>query len=651
MAPVASPLLTAATALTAVLIGRSSSLVAASTHKTLPVQNLDFYETFDEVGAFTSGRWVKSAVKKYRMQPIMVKPPAKAAPGFEEDKGLDLTQENKYYGVASKLPRVVAPKDGQDFVLQYESRFNLLSCGGAYIKLLRSPAAGGIADLSKLDADSPFSVMFGPDKCGLSNQVHFIMNYQDPVTKVWGEKRFNNTASAPTDKLSHLYTLYVNGEDNSFQIYIDKELEAEGNLLTDMVPPLFPPSEVDDPNDRKPADWVDSPTMPDPNARKPDSWDDSIPSAIRDPKARKPDGWREDLPAYIRDPNAEKPEEWDFDLDGMWEPPLIRNPACADLPGCGTYTVPYIPNPAYRGIWKPPQIPNPAYKGPWVPRKIPNPAYYDASHHPVHIAPISAVAVEVWTTDAGIHYDNIAIARSLKDAFAFADATFVPKQAAEAAVAAQELAVAKAALHRAHLEKEGWVGHIDIFVHEMLEKVKSNKRVHRIARKFATRFERILGPRGAKYVQDSAPEIAIALVGTFITMSFFGLVLAFAPTGIPPPSERDGYGGGLTDSDFLLLQQQQQQQQQGSVGTETDAAPARSAGTQPPAHSASSSRAQSTPQPSARVVSGYFSGGVEGDAAIEVVAAGAGGADADDELMPVSASSSLGVKRRARRAL
>lgn len=628
MAPITVPLLTAA-AITAAWVAPSGA--ASAPKPALPVQGLDFYETFDEVGAFTSGRWVKSAVKKYRMQPIMVKAPAKAAPGFEDDKGLDLTQENKYYGVATKLPRIVAPKDGQDFVLQYESRFNQISCAGAYIKVLRSPSTGGIGDMAKLDADTPFSVMFGPDKCGISNKVHFIMQYQDPVTKVWEEKKFNNTPAAPLDKLSHLYTLYVNGEDNSFQIYIDKELEAEGNLLTDMVPPMFPPSEVDDPNDRKPADWVDSPTMPDPNAKKPDSWDDSIPSAIRDPKARKPEGWRDDLPAYIRDPNAVKPEEWDYDLDGMWEAPLIRNPACADLPGCGTYTVPYIANPAYKGVWKPPQIPNPAYKGPWVPRKIANPAYYDASHHPVHLAPMSAVAVEVWTTDAGIHYDNIVIARSLKDAFAFADATFVSKHAAEAAMAAAEKAVSKAALHKAHLEKEGWLGHIDIFMTELLEKVSSNKRVHKIAHKFATKFERILGPRGVKYIKESAAEIVVALAGTLITMSLFVVMIAMAPAITPPPptpQQYDAYRAKLAEMEMLA-----------SLGTEVDA---------PAAAASTTATTASTPKPSARVVSGYFSGGVEGDAAIEVGGSGPAG-EADDEL-PAPSAAPVGVKRRARKA-
>jgi len=53
------------------------------------------------------------------------------------------------------------------------------------------------------------------------------------------------------DKLPHLYQLVVR-PDNSFEIRVDHKIINEGSLLTDFKPPVNPPAEIDDPNDRKP---------------------------------------------------------------------------------------------------------------------------------------------------------------------------------------------------------------------------------------------------------------------------------------------------------------------------------------------------------------------------------------------------------------
>jgi hypothetical protein len=39
-------------------------------------------------------------------------------------------------------------------------------------------------------------------------------------------------------------------------------------LLEDFEPPVNPPEEIDDPEDKKPADWVDQEKIPDPDAKK-----------------------------------------------------------------------------------------------------------------------------------------------------------------------------------------------------------------------------------------------------------------------------------------------------------------------------------------------------------------------------------------------
>jgi hypothetical protein len=38
--------------------------------------------------------------------------------------------------------------------------------------------------------------------------------------------------------------------------------------LTDFNPPVNPPKEIDDPEDKKPEDWVDAKRIPDPDATK-----------------------------------------------------------------------------------------------------------------------------------------------------------------------------------------------------------------------------------------------------------------------------------------------------------------------------------------------------------------------------------------------
>ena len=141
---------------------------------------------------------------------------------------------------------------------------------------------------------------------------------------------------------------------------------------------------------------------------------------IPDAEAVKPALWDESAPASVPDPAAVKPIDWDDAEDGDWEAPLVPNPVCsAPGGGCGPWKQPQIRNPKYKGKWHAPLVANPRYKGVWAPRKVPNPGHF-VDLHPHALAPMAGIAVEVWTTVAGIHFDNFYIGSSLKDAFAFA---------------------------------------------------------------------------------------------------------------------------------------------------------------------------------------------------------------------------------------
>lgn len=55
-------------------------------------------------------------------------------------------------------------------------------------------------------------------------------------------------------------------------MFIDQSSVGKGSLLTDVIPPVNPLKEIDDPNDSKPSDWDERAKIPDPEAVKPDDW-------------------------------------------------------------------------------------------------------------------------------------------------------------------------------------------------------------------------------------------------------------------------------------------------------------------------------------------------------------------------------------------
>jgi len=70
----------------------------------------------------------------------------------------------------------------------------VLECGGAYIKLLTADHL----DLKEFNNQVPYTVMFGPDKCGTNNKVHFIVRHKNPISGVYEEKHLKNQ---PTIKM------------------------------------------------------------------------------------------------------------------------------------------------------------------------------------------------------------------------------------------------------------------------------------------------------------------------------------------------------------------------------------------------------------------------------------------------------------------
>ncbi|EKX37274.1 hypothetical protein GUITHDRAFT_165512 [Guillardia theta CCMP2712] len=404
--------------LSALAVESSEQLQKAAS--VLPDGQYYFFEPFSEGW---QSKWVNTTSSEYTGEWEWVKNYSEVT----EDYGLRMGSAGQKHALSSAFEKPIEVKDST-FVVQYEVKaMNGLACDGAYIKLLQKDAA---KKLQEFDNNLRYTIMFGPDRCGSTDKVHFILQHQNPVTKQWEEKHAKGTpASSAADKMTHLYTLIIR-PDNSFEILVDMQSKMKGSLLKDMDPPVNPPKEIDDPDDVKPSDWVDEPKMDDPKASKPADWDETLPEYIEDANAKKPSGWNDDEPLRVPDPDAKKPDDWDDEEDGDWEAPIVDNPKCKV--GCGEWKRPTIRNPAYKGKWYPPKIDNPDYKGPWAPRKIPNKDWFE-DLHPHNVHPMDAIGIELLTNAGGIVFDNLLITNSEAVATSYAEKTWKVRNKEEAA--------------------------------------------------------------------------------------------------------------------------------------------------------------------------------------------------------------------------
>mmetsp|Transcript_9417 Transcript_9417/g.11721 ORF Transcript_9417/g.11721 Transcript_9417/m.11721 type:complete len:397 (-) Transcript_9417:610-1800(-) len=338
-----------------------------------------FKETFSD--ASWEDRWVSSSWKESMGEWKLTSGNWPADKDIEQ--GIETSQDAKFYGISSKLDKPFSNRD-QDLVVQFsvknekkESSF----CAGGYIKLLPSDT-----DQEKFGGDTPYFIMFGPDLCGYDvSRIHLIFNYK-------GDNLLKNSdiklEYGDKDEFTHLYTLVVK-PDNTYTVYFDLEEKASGSLPEEWD---FPAKTIDDPDDKKPEDWVDEEMIADPDDVKPEGWDD--------------------IPEMIPDPDAEKPEDWDDEDDGEWEAPMIDNPE-------------------YKGEWEQKMIKNPDYKGEWSPAQLDNPEY---DPNVYAFDDIGAVGFELWVVNSGSIFDNIFVGNSLEEAKEFAKETFsVTKEGEKAA--------------------------------------------------------------------------------------------------------------------------------------------------------------------------------------------------------------------------
>merc|ERR1711990_833825 len=147
-----------------------------------------------------------------------------------------------------------------------------------------------------------YNIMFGPDKCGYTKRTHLIFNYKGKNVL----KKSDLSYKQENEGTSHLYRMILK-PDNTVRVEIDEEKIYEGSIKDDWE--VLKPKKIDDPEDKKPSDWVEDSMMDDPEDKKPDDWVEE---------------------KRIVDAAAKKPDDWDDEEDGEWEAKKIDNPEYED---------------------------------------------------------------------------------------------------------------------------------------------------------------------------------------------------------------------------------------------------------------------------------------------------------------------------------
>lgn len=133
----------------------------------------------------------------------------------DEDYGLLLPREAQRYAATASLGSVVSLSDDEPLIIAYEVTLQRgLDCGGAYIKVFDETV---VADA--VSPTSPYTIMFGPDKCGGSGKIHLIFRMRNPIDGSVEEKHLIGASKidGKWDNLPHLYVLKLQG-NGTFEV-------------------------------------------------------------------------------------------------------------------------------------------------------------------------------------------------------------------------------------------------------------------------------------------------------------------------------------------------------------------------------------------------------------------------------------------------
>jgi len=283
------------------------------------------------------------------------------------DKGLQTSEDSKFFGISAGFDSF--SNKGKDLIIQYQAKYEKdVECGGGYVKV-----GPKMSDPTTFGDPTAYNIMFGPDKCGYTKRTHLIFNYDGKNVL----KKSDLSYKQEDEGTSHLYRLVVK-PDNTARVEIDQEKIYEGSIKEDWE--VLKPKEIDDPDDKKPSDWVEDSMMDDPESKKPDDWVEE---------------------KRIVDSEAKKPDDWDDEEDGEWEAPMKDNPE-------------------FKGEWYVKRISNPAYKGVWNAKKIANPEFKDDDGIYAY-EDFGFIGFDLWQVKGGTIFDNIIITDDVAEADKFAE--------------------------------------------------------------------------------------------------------------------------------------------------------------------------------------------------------------------------------------
>jgi len=333
---------------------------------TLPLASgkIYFSETFGEgwESRWTPSEWKKSEGTQGEFQSAT----GKYFGDAKEDAGIQTSADSKFYGISAGFDTF--SNEGKEFIVQYQAKYEKdIECGGGYVKI-----GPKMADAKTFGDPTEYNIMFGPDKCGYTKRTHAIFNYKGKNVL----KKSDLAYKQDDFGISHLYRMTVK-PDNTVKVEVDQTEIYSGNMKDDWE--LLAPKIIPDPDDKKPADWVDTSMMDDAEDTKPDDW-------VTEKR--------------IVDPDAKKPDDWDDEEDGEWEAPMKDNAE-------------------YKGDWKAKRISNPEYKGVWEAKKIDNPEFVD-DDAVYKYKEFGFIGFDLWQVKAETIFDNIIITDDVAEADNFA---------------------------------------------------------------------------------------------------------------------------------------------------------------------------------------------------------------------------------------
>lgn len=164
------------------------------------------------------------------------------------------------------------------------------------------------------------------------------------------------------------------------------------------------------------------------------------------------------------------------------------------------------------------------------------------------------MVVEVWTTNAGFHYDNIIIAHNLNDAWNFADASFIVKRDAEMKKQDEDDAAELAKAERERILNGGIKGFVEVYVQKFISYCESSPHLNSVFNRLVQFFQQsgaieagLLTEEQVQFVERNATSIIIGFTVLAMIVFVFVLCACILPTNLALDDNEEGYEQEVED--------------------------------------------------------------------------------------------------------